>query len=58
MPKLGLSDLLDQDLSSDEYFQTLDGDIQQEIRRQDVVSFEEMKEIAEKMKRRAKGGRK
>ncbi len=40
--QLGISDLLDQDISSYEYFHSLPADIQQKIIQKDVMSFEEM----------------
>ncbi len=40
--KLGLSDLLDQDLTSYEYFHALPRALQQEIERRDLGSFEDM----------------
>ncbi len=49
-PFLCLSDLLDQDLSSYEYFHSLPLDIQKKIEESDVNSFSEMQQIAEKIK--------
>jgi hypothetical protein len=40
--QLGLSDLLDQDISSYEYFHSLPAKIQQKIIAKDINSFEEM----------------
>lgn len=40
--QLGLSDLLDQDISSYEYFHSLPSKIQQKIIARDINSFEEM----------------
>ena len=42
--KLGLSDLLDQNLSSYEYFYSLPKKIQDDIREQDLGSFEDIQE--------------
>lgn len=47
---LCLSDLLDQDLSSFEYFQTLPRYVQQTLQEQEIVTFEELQEHAEKIK--------
>lgn len=47
---LCLSDLLDQDLSSYEYFYSLPSDIQNKIKRSDVRSFEEMQEYVAKLR--------
>lgn len=40
--KLGLSDLLDQDLTSYEYFHSLPKRLQQEITLRDIGSFDDM----------------
>ncbi|WP_312645711.1 hypothetical protein [Hydrogenoanaerobacterium sp.] len=47
---LCLSDLLDQDLSSYEYFYSLPAEIQSKVRRSDVRSFEEMQEYVTKLR--------
>lgn len=51
-PFLCLSDLLDQDLSSYEYFYSLPLEIQKKIeeRESDVNSFADMQQMAEKIK--------
>lgn len=41
---MGLSDLLDQDLSSYEYFYSLPDDIRHKIVRKDINSFKEMQD--------------
>lgn len=52
--EIGLSALLEHDLSSYEYFCTLSKDIQEELRRKDARSFEEMQEIAASYKQNHK----
>ena len=48
---LGLTDLLDQDLSAYEYFQTLPPELQTELRRSDSVSsFGELQSHAESLR--------
>ncbi len=47
---LCLSDLLDQDLSSYEYFHSLPADIQQKIEASDVRSFDEMQSYVAKLR--------
>jgi hypothetical protein len=47
--QLGLSDLLDQNLSSYEYFYGLPKSVQKKISQRDVASFEEMRQIAEEL---------
>lgn len=47
--RLGLSDLLEQDLSSYEYFYSLPQDIQQKIIDQDIASFDEMQDYVENL---------
>ena len=47
--QLGLSDLLDQNLSSYEYFYGLTKSVQKKISQRDVASFEEMRQIAEEL---------
>ena len=49
-PFLCLSDLLDQDLSSYEYFHSLPLEVQKKIEESDVNSFADMQQIAEKIK--------
>ncbi|HIZ55977.1 MAG TPA: hypothetical protein H9671_07220 [Firmicutes bacterium] len=44
---LCLTDLLDNDLTSYEYFYALTEELQEEIRRQDLRSFQEMQAFAE-----------
>ncbi len=44
LSKLGLSDLLDQDLSSYEYFQSLSKQVQEKLRQEDVGSFTELQQ--------------
>lgn len=43
--QLGLSDLLDQNLSCYEYFHGLPRNIQEQIERRDIGSFQEMQEF-------------
>lgn len=47
---LCLTDLLDQDLSSYEYFHSLPEEIQQKIRKEDFRSFEEMQNYVRKLR--------
>ncbi len=47
---LCLSELLDQDLSSYEYFHSLPLEVQKKIEESDVNSFADMQQIAEKIK--------
>lgn len=48
---VGLSDLLDQDLSSYEYFHSLPKELQDKIIMKDITSFEEMQAyVAEQRK--------
>ena len=49
-PFLCLSELLDQDLSSYEYFHSLPLEVQKKIEESDVNSFADMKRITEKKK--------
>ena len=49
-PFLCLSDLLDQDLSSYEYFHSLPLEIQKKIEESVVNSFADMQQMAEKIK--------
>lgn len=49
--ELGLSALLEHDLSSYEYFNALPKELQEEIRQQDAHSFEEMQSIVAKLRR-------
>lgn len=49
-PFLCLSDLLDQDLSSYEYFYSLPLDIQRKIEENDVNSFADMQQLVKKIK--------
>ena len=42
--QLGLSELLDQDLSSYEYFYSLPVAVQQKIKQKDINSFDDMQE--------------
>lgn len=48
---LGLSDLLDQNLSSYEYFYSLPEDIRRRIQQQDVASFAELQQLAQELSR-------
>lgn len=48
--RLGLSDLLDQDLTSYEYYQTLPEDIRRRIKERDVASFQDMQEAVAEFK--------
>jgi len=50
--QVGLSDLLDQDLSSYEYFYGLPVNIQQKIIARDINSFEEMQDYVRNFKSR------
>lgn len=43
---LSITDLLDQDLSSYEYFQTLSADVKRSVMERDVRSFEELQDLA------------
>ncbi|HIW74187.1 MAG TPA: hypothetical protein H9684_07665 [Firmicutes bacterium] len=53
--QLGLSDLLDQNLSCYEYFHGLPRNIQEQIERRDIGSFQEMQDfVARRMGRSAK----
>lgn len=54
--QLGLSDLLDQNLSCYEYFHSLPRSIQQRIERRDLGSFEEMQEFVASLKSERDGG--
>lgn len=47
--QLGLSDLLDQNLSCYEYFYSLPPGVQKKISQRDVASFEEMRQMVEDM---------
>ena len=47
---LGLSDLLENDLSSYEYFNSLPKDIQNKIEQKNISSFEEMQSFAQSLK--------
>lgn len=47
--QLGLSDLLDQNLSCYEYFYSLPQRVQKKISQRDVASFEEMQQMVETM---------
>lgn len=46
---LGLSDLLENDLSSYEYFYSLPQKIQQKIKQKDIGSFEELHSFAQSL---------
>jgi len=48
--QIGLSDLLDQDISSYEYFNSLAPKIQQKIIARDLNSFEEMQDYVKNLK--------
>lgn len=47
---VGLSDLLDQDISSYEYFYSQPKDIQKRIIDQDISNFRDMQEYVDKIK--------
>ncbi len=49
--RLGLSDLLEQDLSSYEFFSSLPPDLQGEIAERDLASLEEIQEYVAKQGR-------
>ena len=49
--QLGLSDLLDQNLSCYEYVHSLPENVQRRIVQRDVASFEEMQQLVEDMGR-------
>ena len=49
--ELGLSALLEQDISSFEYFNTLSPDIKRKLEAKDVSSFDEMQSCVEKFKK-------
>lgn len=48
---LDLTDLLDQDLSSFEYFQSLPGGVRKKLMALDICSFDELQEKAEKLRK-------
>jgi hypothetical protein len=48
---LCLSDMLDQDLTSYEYFHSLPEDIQRKVEDSDVRSFDELQSFVEQLKR-------
>ncbi len=48
---VGLSALLEQDLSSYEYFHSLPQEIQKKIEHRDLASFEEMQEFVSNLKK-------
>lgn len=50
---LCLSDLLDQDLTAFEYFQTLPSSIQKELQNSEIATFDELQASANKLKREA-----
>lgn len=52
---LCLSDLLDQDLSSYEYFHSLSDDLQKEIEKRDFCSFADMQHYVAEAKRNHRG---
>ncbi len=47
---VGLSDLLDQNVSCYEYFYSLPEDLRRKIEKQDIASFEEMQEYVEEQR--------
>lgn len=51
--EIGLSALLEQDLSSYEYFHGLSSDIQHKIERKDIGSFDEMQQYVKSLKERS-----
>lgn len=50
--KLGLSDLLDQDLSCYEYYYSLSRELRNKIKEMDVNTFEEMQDIVRQEQKR------
>lgn len=54
-PKLCLTDLLDQDLSSFELFQSLSPKIKQEVKRKDPTNFDEMQNIIKSFENKIEG---
>lgn len=48
---LGLSDLLEQDLSSYEFFHSLPKDIQRKVEQRDIGSFSEMQEYVAELRK-------
>lgn len=48
--QIGLSDLLDQDISSYEYFNSLSPKIQQKVIARDINSFQEMQDYVNHLK--------
>ena len=48
---VGLSDLLDQDLSSYEYFHSLTKELQDKIIMKDITSFEDMQEYVSQQRK-------
>ncbi|MCI8554473.1 MAG: hypothetical protein HFJ80_05955 [Clostridiales bacterium] len=50
--RLGLSDLLDQDLSSYEYYHSLSKEMQKQIADKDISSLEEMQEYVAHLRSR------
>lgn len=50
--KLGLSDLLDQDLSCYEYYYSLSRKLRNKIKEMDVNTFEEMQDIVRQEQKR------
>lgn len=51
--EIGLSALLEQDLSSYEYFHGLPSDIQNKIEQRDIGSFDEMQQYVKSIKERS-----
>lgn len=49
-PKLGLSDLIDQDITCYEYYKSLPSEIRREIENADVEDFEEMQQVVSNYK--------
>ena len=48
--EIGLSALLEQDISSFEYFNTLSDDVKKKIEAKDIGSFDEMQEYVARLK--------
>lgn len=48
--EIGLQALLEQDISSFEFYNTLSDDLKKRIEKEDVSSFEEMQRVVEKYK--------
>ena len=51
-PQLGLSALIEQDISSYEYYQSLPGEVKRKLEMCDVATFAELQSYAESFRRR------